>query len=97
MGGIFHINVVRALRAELTTMPIQIMSAALDGEPYERCAFHENAALVFGSEARGIHRDILASSVRISIPMLNIDSLNVNVAAGILMFEWRRRFPHFRI
>lgn len=47
------------------------------------------AALVLGSEGRGISRELLdMADIRIRIPMAgNIGSLNVSVAAGILLYE----------
>jgi len=50
-------------------------------------------AVVMGSEDRGISREMLAEAdIKISIPMSGkIESLNVSVAAGILLYEARRQ------
>lgn len=91
MGGIFKLDVIRMTRAELLSSGLSLVAAALDGVSYDRFRFEEPTALVFGSEARGVDPMILEKSARISIPMVGMESLNVNVAAGILMYEWRRR------
>ena len=91
MGGIFKLNVVSMTRAEILSSGLPLTAAALDGVPYDRFEFDEPTALVMGSEARGVAQSIMQSARRISIPMVAMESLNVNVAAGILMYEWRRR------
>ncbi len=49
--------------------------------------------LVLGSEAHGLSdRELEAVQETVTIPMANgVESLNLGVAAGILMFEARRR------
>ncbi|MBR1579032.1 MAG: RNA methyltransferase, partial [Selenomonadaceae bacterium] len=91
MGGIFKLNVVQMSRAELLSMKLPLAAASLDGIRYDQFEFDNPTALVLGSEARGIDRMIMEASRRISIPMVAMESLNVNVAAGVLMYEWRRR------
>ncbi len=60
---------------------------------YYEAEYSDPAALVFGGEGRGLHEltrkrcDFL-----LRIPMSGqIASLNVSVAAGIVLFDWRRR------
>ena len=49
---------------------------------------YEKFILVMGNEAHGISKNILeASDVVVKIDINNIDSLNVGVAAGILMYK----------
>ncbi len=91
MGGIFKVNIISMLRAELLTSGLPLTAAALDGVPYDRFEFDEPTALIFGSEAHGVDRSIMEVARRVSIPMVAMESLNVNVAAGVLMYEWRRR------
>ncbi|MCQ2772347.1 MAG: RNA methyltransferase [Bacilli bacterium] len=46
--------------------------------------------LVMGNEARGVSRDIVdESDVRVRIEMSEIDSLNVGIAGGILMYLYQ--------
>lgn len=91
MGGIFKLNVIQMSRAEFLSLNVPIVAAALEGVPYDQFQFVEPMAIVFGSEARGVSQSILQSAAKVSIPMVAMESLNVNVAAGILMYEWRRR------
>ncbi|MBK9215292.1 MAG: 23S rRNA (guanosine(2251)-2'-O)-methyltransferase RlmB [Chloracidobacterium sp.] len=51
------------------------------------------SALVLGGEGRGIHRLVADNcDVLVNIPMYGkIDSLNVSVAAGVILFEARRQ------
>lgn len=54
-------------------------------------------AMVVGSEEDGISKDILRlSNERVKIPLLgNLDSLNVSVAAGVVLYEAvRQRMKH---
>lgn len=60
---------------------------------YYEAEYSDPAAVVFGGEGRGLHEltrkrcDFL-----LRIPMAGqIASLNVSVAAGIVLFDWRRR------
>ena len=91
MGGIFKLNVVSMSRAEFLSSGLPLTAASLDGVAYDQFEFDDPTALVFGSEARGVDQSILNVSRRVSIPMVAMESLNVNVAAGVLMYEWRRR------
>ncbi len=61
--------------------------------PYDRVAFTEPTAIVLGGEGRGLHEHVAKHcDFLVSIPMMGgVASLNVSVAAGIVLFEWRRR------
>ncbi len=66
--------------------------AEMGGEAVEECEFAERCCLVMGNEGEGLSR-LLAERVDslVSIPMRgHVDSLNVSVAAAILMHEYRR-------
>lgn len=54
----------------------------------------QHAAWVFGNEGRGVSATLLeAADLRVRIPQSEaVESLNVAVAAGICLFEQRRRF-----
>jgi 23S rRNA (guanosine2251-2'-O)-methyltransferase len=51
------------------------------------------AAFVLGGEGHGLHQNVRTHcDVVVRIPMAGpIASLNVSVAAGVILFEWRRR------
>jgi len=54
--------------------------------------FSEKSVLVVGSEGRGVRPSVAAAcDMTVGIPMVAAESLNVSVAAGVLLYEWRRR------
>jgi 23S rRNA (guanosine2251-2'-O)-methyltransferase len=63
------------------------------GEDYDRIEYTEPTALVLGAEGRGLHQMVRNHcDFVVRIPLAGkISSLNVSVAAGIVLFEWKRR------
>jgi 23S rRNA (guanosine2251-2'-O)-methyltransferase len=63
------------------------------GETYDRVEFASPAAIVIGAEGKGLHQHVREHCDQlVRIPMAGrIASLNVSVAAGVVLFEWRRR------
>ncbi len=73
---------------------ISIYSAILqESVPYQTCDFTRNTAIVVGTESTGLSQEWRdKSKANIHIPMQGeIDSMNVSVAAGILIFEAKRQ------
>ena len=70
-----------------------IFGAGLDGDRIDKKDFKGRVAVVLGSEGKGISSLVKKScDTLISIPTSgNIDSLNVSVAAGIIMYEVRKQ------
>ena len=62
-------------------------------ETYDRVEFATPTALVFGGEGKGLHEQVRKHcDALVRIPMAGqISSLNVSVAAGVVLFEWKRR------
>ncbi|HEY7306699.1 MAG TPA: 23S rRNA (guanosine(2251)-2'-O)-methyltransferase RlmB [Bryobacteraceae bacterium] len=62
---------------------------------YDSVDFNSPAAIVLGGEGKGLHQGVRKHcDVLVRIPMAGaVSSLNVSVAAGIVLFEWRRRKP----
>lgn len=60
---------------------------------YDRLDYSERAVFVLGGEGRGLHEQVRKRcDFLVRIPTAGaIGSLNVSVAAGIVLFEWRRR------
>ena len=69
-----------------------VYAADMDGKPYYATDFSGAAALIVGSEGRGVSRLMKENAdAVVSIPMKGkINSLNASVAAGVLMFEISR-------
>lgn len=92
-GAIFKIPVFENVGLdELKEKGLTIASTSLKGAmDYRNAEIEEPFALVFGNEGQGISLNTLKnSSLLIKIEMRNMDSLNVAVAAGILMNHYRK-------
>jgi 23S rRNA (guanosine2251-2'-O)-methyltransferase len=63
---------------------------------YSETEYNQPTVLVLGGEGRGLHELVKKHcDVLVRIPMAGaIASLNVSVAAGVVLFEWRRRNPN---
>ena len=73
---------------------VSIYAAALEASvEYSKIDFTASSAIVVGTEATGLSKEWLENSTNnIIIPMQGeIDSMNVSVAAGILIFEAKRQ------
>jgi 23S rRNA (guanosine2251-2'-O)-methyltransferase len=62
-------------------------------EEYDRVEYNSPTAIVLGAEGKGLHEQVRKHcDVLVRIPMAGaISSLNVSVAAGVVLFDWRRR------
>ncbi|MBV9082604.1 MAG: 23S rRNA (guanosine(2251)-2'-O)-methyltransferase RlmB [Acidobacteriaceae bacterium] len=62
-------------------------------ETYDSIDFGAPAAMVLGGEGKGLHHSVRQHcDVLVRIPMAGaVSSLNVSVAAAIVLFEWRRQ------
>jgi 23S rRNA (guanosine2251-2'-O)-methyltransferase len=69
-----------------------VYSAEMDGTSLYKTDFAQKSCIILGSEGKGVSRLLSEKSDhKISIPMQgHIDSLNVSVAAGIILYEFRR-------
>jgi 23S rRNA (guanosine2251-2'-O)-methyltransferase len=87
------VNINRTLE-ELKNLGYWIYGLDERGElDYDRAEYNAPTALVFGGEGKGLH-DLVRKhfDVLVRIPMEgHIPSLNVSVAAGIVLFEHKRR------
>lgn len=98
VGCLFTNNVATGSTSEIISFlkenNINIYCAALQASvPYHGCDFKESTAIVVGTEATGLSEEWLENSTQnIIIPMQGeIDSMNVSVAAGIIIFEAKRQ------
>ena len=62
-------------------------------ETYDSVDYGAPTAIVLGGEGKGLHEQVRKHcDLLVRIPMAGkISSLNVSVAAGVVLFEWRRR------
>ena len=62
-------------------------------ETYDHVEYTEPAAIVLGSEGKGLHEGVKKHcDFLVNIPMSGpVSSLNVSVAAGVALFEWKRK------
>ena len=97
-GASEHVRVAREtnLRRAIEQMKeagLWVYAAEAVGPPYPRLDLTGPVGLVFGSEGRGVRRLVReACDGTVAIPMLgNVGSLNVSVAAAVLLYEVRRQ------
>ena len=85
-------NLVRAAQ-QLKTAGFWIYGADMHGEPVYTYDLRGRVALVLGSEGTGISRLLQeCCDGMAAIPSIGrIDSLNVSVAAGVLLYEVQRQ------
>jgi 23S rRNA (guanosine2251-2'-O)-methyltransferase len=97
-GASEHVRVAREtnLRRAIERMKdagLWVYAAENGGIPYKDLDLAGPLGLVFGSEGRGVRRLVReACDGTVSIPMLgNVGSLNISVAAAVLLYEVRRQ------
>jgi RNA methyltransferase, TrmH family len=91
-GSIFHLNVfehldLNTLFSSFKSQGFTTIATALDAKPMNTLHVPRKTILLLGSEAHGIHSELLRSADEVvSIPRQGkAESLNVGVAAGILL------------
>jgi 23S rRNA (guanosine2251-2'-O)-methyltransferase len=100
-GALEYLPVVRATNINRTLEHLKALGYWIYGldergaEDYDSIDYHAPTALVFGGEGKGLHEQVRKHcDVLVHIPMEgHIPSLNVSVAAGIVLFECKRRRP----
>ncbi|HPN39085.1 MAG TPA: 23S rRNA (guanosine(2251)-2'-O)-methyltransferase RlmB [Melioribacteraceae bacterium] len=103
-GAIFHLNIclvnnVNNLIKDLKKDGFWVCGSMLDDESknYTKVDYKTQIALVLGNEGKGIRKLVSENCDHlVKIPMLGkIESLNVSVSAGILLFEVIRQRENF--
>jgi 23S rRNA (guanosine2251-2'-O)-methyltransferase len=98
-GAIEHLPVVRITNINRTLDELKGRGYWIYGldergtEAYDSVEYNVPSAFVLGGEGKGLHEQVRKHcDVLVRIPMAGkISSLNVSVATGVVLFEWRRR------
>ena len=98
-GALEHLPVVRVTNINRALEDLKKRGYWIYGldergvEDYDRVEYSQPTALVLGGEGKGLHEQVRRHcDALVRIPMAGkISSLNVSVAAGIVLFEWKRR------
>jgi len=98
-GAVEHVKVAKAtnlnrLIEDLKARNIWVVGTSGDAKTnYDAWDWRQPSAIVLGAEGSGLHRLVAENcDVLVKIPMYGkIESLNVSVAAGIILFEARRQ------
>ena len=98
MGSVFHLPVLELTHKEFIAWShasnYKILATTLEGaQSVYDCDLKGKKAIVIGSEAVGVTKEILLEAQeKIFIPMEgNSESLNAAVASGIILFESLRQ------
>ena len=98
-GALEHLPVVRVTNVNRTLEDLKRRGHWIYGvdergtEAYDQVDYAATSVMVFGGEGKGLHEQVRNHcDLLVRIPMAGkISSLNVSVAAGVVLFEWRRR------
>lgn len=98
-GALEHLPVVRVTNVARTLEDLKKQGFWIYGldergeQEYDQVDYAERSVLVFGAEGRGLHQLVRRNcDATVRIPMAGkISSLNVSVAAGVVLFDWKRR------
>lgn len=99
MGSVFRLPVLHGMTSTDVLDFVQrhqlqlVVADGGGGRPHTEVDLRKPLALVVGAEAAGVPPELLAAATaRVRIPLrAPVESLNVAVAAGVLLFEARRQ------
>ena len=98
-GALEHLPVTRVTNINRTLDELKESGHWIYGldergtEAHDVIEYNTPTVMVLGGEGKGLHEQVRKHcDVLVRIPMAGkISSLNVSVAAGVVLFEWRRR------
>lgn len=98
-GALEYLPVVRVTNVSRTLEELKAKRFWIYGvdergeQAYDQVEYTAPAAIVLGGEGKGLHEGVKKHcDFLVRIPMAGaVSSLNVSVAAGVVLFEWRRR------
>ncbi|WP_028783405.1 TrmH family RNA methyltransferase [Thalassobacillus devorans] len=95
-GSLFHLPLIQGELfewiASLKQQGLTVFASTLENaEPYHQITFPEKAALIVGNEGAGIQQEMISlADKQVYIPIAGqAESLNVAIAAGILMYQMK--------
>jgi 23S rRNA (guanosine2251-2'-O)-methyltransferase len=99
-GALEHVPLVKVVNINRTLEQLKADGYWIYGldengeESYDQCEYHAPTVFVLGGEGHGLHAQTKKHcDVVVRIPMAGaISSLNVSVASGVILFEWKRRY-----
>jgi 23S rRNA (guanosine2251-2'-O)-methyltransferase len=100
-GALAYISVVRVTNISRALEDLKARKYWIYGldergsDEWGKIDFAAPTAFVLGGEGKGLHQNVARHcDFLVRIPMAGgVASLNVSVAAGVVLFEWRRRQP----
>ena len=98
-GALEHLPVARVTNVNRTLEDLKRRGHWIYGidergtEAYDQVDYAARSVMVLGGEGKGLHEQVRNHcDLLVRIPMAGkISSLNVSVAAGVVLFEWRRQ------
>jgi len=103
MGSAFRLPICRVAEPDVALRTcrdrgLRIIATALEGAPIDDVALDHPCAVFLGAEGTGLPQSLIdAADARLTIPMCSpVASLNVAVAAGIILYAARRQRAHGR-
>ncbi len=97
-AGIYHLNIThKPLIEEIGKLQREGYLVCATGLSVNTVEMHEvktqdKMAFILGNEGSGVRKEVMeASDLVMKIDMRNIDSLNVGMAASIIMYQFRRK------
>ncbi len=95
-GAVFRLEMARGnwndLHDIIVKNRLKAFVADMEGVPFNQIFLPKRVALVLGNESHGPSKEALEACTAITIPMLGqMESLNVSVAAGILLYSFRMK------
>lgn len=97
-GSLFHVDVIQSDLSEwlekLQKEGFHILATALeDADSYEEMEVKDKTAIILGNEGAGIQQSFIQKANQtVKIPIYGqAESLNVSIAAGILMYQVQRK------
>lgn len=98
-GALEHLPVVRVTNINRALEDLKERGMWIYGldergtHTYDAVDYAKQSVIVLGGEGKGLHEQVRKHcDVLVRIPMAGkISSLNVSVAAGVVLFEWKRR------